>query len=162
MPLIYDSKMANCIAEFKAKGKLRAGKQLTRYLLEDIQANQAERGVDHIVAVPTHWRTQLRRSFNPASEIAQFTSKKLGIPIANALTKADATLTQKTLNRNARLKNLRHAFKARHPLQELGHVALIDDVVTTGATVNSCAILLKKIGARRVDVWALARTPTQT
>jgi predicted amidophosphoribosyltransferase len=66
------------------------------------------------------------------------------------------TQEQAALNRKARVKNIRHAFVAVTKLAA-AHVAIIDDVVTTGSTVNEIAKVLRRAGAQRIEVWAVAR-----
>ena len=67
---------------------------------------------------------------------------------------------QKTLNRKQRLQNLKHCFAVKKPLNG-EHIAIVDDVVTTGATANAIAETLKQAGAGKVGIWAIARTPRQ-
>lgn len=113
---------------------------------------------DLILCVPLHKKRYQQRGFNQAEFIAQFLHKKLSIPFLNkALTRDIETAEQHTLNKQKRRKNLNKAFSLHHNLQGK-HVALVDDVVTTGSTVNVISALLKKNDVRQVDIWSIART----
>lgn len=121
---------------------------------------------DIIACVPLHWRRRLQRGFNQAEIIAKHlhahTSAQTTQYLPQLLTKLNHTQSQQNLSRKQRLKNLRQSFAvAPKLLTEVKgkHIAVVDDVVTTGATAEVIANLLKEAGASRVDIWALARTP---
>ena len=100
------------------------------------------------------------RGYNQALELAKPLARALGIPLdRDLLTRTRATPAQTGLDAAARRRNLRGAFSltATRTLPE--HVVLLDDVMTTGATLRECAQALRRAGAARVDVWALARAP---
>lgn len=118
--------------------------------------------IDHpwpraLVPVPMHLISESIRGFNQAQLLAEVVSRQLGIPLWNGLKKTQRTPHQADLNLRERKQNLQHAFEALQ--NPPAHLALIDDVMTTGTTVNTLAGLLKSAGAERVDVWVLARTP---
>jgi len=110
-----------------------------------------------ILPVPLHWRRQWSRGYNQAQEIARPIMKQLNIPCNNKLLKRSrATQVQAGLSRDLRQTNLQNAFIIKpHSYQ---HVAILDDVVTTGVTVTTLVRLLKNSGCQRVDVWAICRT----
>ncbi len=113
-----------------------------------------------LVPVPLHWRRQLWRGFNQAERLAQHWGRHWGIPVADALRRVKPTPAQQQLDAAGRRRNLRGAFALRQPQAVRGrHIALVDDVVTTGATAQALADILGRAGARRVEVWCLARTP---
>jgi predicted amidophosphoribosyltransferase len=86
-------------------------------------------------------------------------SRRFGIPLNyNLCSRIRATPHQLSLKKKDRVRNVRGGFRVSGQL-DTPHVALIDDVVTTGATASELTRLLKKNGAERVDVWAVARTP---
>ena len=116
-------------------------------------------GADWLVPVPIT-RARLReRGFNQALEIARVLGRRFGIPLCRvAHRRSGAEPPQSSLHDTAaRRANVRDVFTARAAID--GRVVIVDDVVTTGATVNALARCLKKAGACRVDVWAVARTP---
>ena len=116
---------------------------------------------DAFVYAPLHWWRQMRRGFNPSHLLAHALGKKIGTPVLHCLKKSRATAPQTKLTQKERLENVRNAFSFR--TRQAKNIAdkkllLIDDVLTTGATMNECAKVLKKSGAGRVDVLTLART----
>jgi len=111
-----------------------------------------------IIPVPLHSARLRMRGFNQALLIAVELAKRSKIPLARTCVSKDRlTRPQTALSKVAREKNVRHAFTLKRALKET-HVALIDDVLTTGATAREIAILLLKQGVKRVDVWCVART----
>lgn len=116
---------------------------------------------DVLLAVPLSPKRQRQRGFNQAQMLAEVISQTLQIPQQSAwLGRIGDTAAQQKLDAAARRRNLRGAF-AVHPSAQVNtrHVALVDDVLTTGATAQQLARLLIHAGAARVDVYCLARTP---
>jgi ComF family protein len=112
-----------------------------------------------LVPVPLHWRKQLSRGYNQAQLIAEILGRHWQIPVDDrALRKVTQTDSQQQLRRSQRLKNLARSFTASSRVEGL-HIGLVDDVITTGATVEAAAQSLLHAGAIRVSVYALARTP---
>ncbi|MGL5973939.1 MAG: ComF family protein, partial [Aeromonas sobria] len=110
-----------------------------------------------IVPVPLHWWRKWRRGFNQAEEIAQTLGELTGIPCDNTLLqRIKATPQQTTLSAGQRRRNLRGAFSIQP--HQYRHVALLDDVVTTGATAGQLARVLHESGITTVEVWAICRT----
>lgn len=114
-----------------------------------------------IVPVPLH-RTRLRqRGYNQALELARPLGRALGVPVRHdVLLRQRATVAQTELDAPARRRNVRGAFALREGVRLPAHVTLLDDVMTTGATLAECARLLRRAGVARVQVWALARAPS--
>jgi len=114
-----------------------------------------------LLTVPLH-RSRLRqRGYNQALELARPLVRELGLSLRHdVLQRLRRTDAQTELDAIGRRRNVRGAF-ALHPGLELpAHVAILDDVMTTGATLAECARVLKRAGVQRVDVWALARAPS--
>lgn len=110
-----------------------------------------------IIPVPLHPIRFRERGFNQAIEIARPISKTLGIPIAlDQCVRTKETQVQSGLPARQRTKNIKHAFNIRQPI-EASHVAILDDVVTTGATVTELAKTLHSEGINQIDIWACAR-----
>ena len=98
-----------------------------------------------------------KRGFNQAVILAQHLKTRLKIPInLNLCIKSLDTTAQMTLDREARERNLRQAFQINQKPPQ--HIAIIDDLLTTGSTAHELAQSLKKAGAVRVEVWCCART----
>ncbi len=113
---------------------------------------------DTLVPIPIHWTSRMIRGYNQSQLIAQYIASQVKRPIQSALQKRTRTPAQKGLTRLQRQRNLQSSLVCGQKV-EGKHIALIDDVMTTGATVEAAAQLLKQHGAKRVDIWALARTP---
>ena len=113
---------------------------------------------DCLVPVPLHWTRYLKRTYNQSGLLAKMLARKLNKPCCNLLRRCRATTRQATLSREERLKNLKGAFVARNPSAIKGKtILLIDDVLTTGATLHACAEALQKAGAARILVFTAAR-----
>lgn len=112
---------------------------------------------DLILPVPLHVSRLRERGYNQAAEIAKPAAKLLKIPIDHGVTRTKPTQPQSTLPASERGRNLARAFHTTSSYAGL-HVAIVDDVMTTGHTVTAVAELLKQHGAKRVDVWCCARS----
>lgn len=119
----------------------------------------AERlAADLIVPLPLHPERMTARGFNQAIEIARPLARATGLPLDTAIcTRQRATPPQEGLNLRERRRNLRNAFACNATLAGM-HVLLVDDVVTSGATIGECARTLRLHGAREISVLAVART----
>lgn len=143
------------ISRYKYRGRLYAERPLLTLWQHALQAHPPTRP-DALVPIPLHWRRQWWRGFNQSQRLAQGLGRQLGLPVSAALARQRATPRQQGLRQSTRRRNLRHAFRVVIPVEGL-HLALVDDVVTTGSTTREAAEALLGAGARRVDVWALAR-----
>ncbi len=115
---------------------------------------------DAVVPVPLHWRRRWVRGFNQAELIANPLAELLAVPCRRELCRRRATAPQAGLPRAERLLNPRRAFRVRRPADVAGkRLLLIDDVVTTGATLEAAARELLAAGATRVEALVMARTP---
>jgi ComF family protein len=107
--------------------------------------------------VPLHRERLIERGYNQAEEIAILWSREFGIPVEHkALTRLRATPTQSGLSATQREENVRMAF-AYHARRDYRHVAIVDDIITTGSTVGEITKTLHRAGVEYVEVWALAR-----
>jgi ComF family protein len=113
---------------------------------------------DALIPVPLHWRRRWRRGLNQAEILARAVGRRHGLPVVRrCLVRARATPPQQG-DPEARRRNVREAFRVRHPSRIAGQrLLLVDDVFTTGATVNACAAALHEAGAAAVGVLTLAR-----
>jgi len=116
--------------------------------------------IDLLMPVPLHPRRLREREFNQSLLLADRLGRHLDRPVSfTNLIRTTASPAQTTLSRKARLKNLRGAFGLRHPESIVGRrILLVDDVFTTGATVNECAKTLRRAGSGSVYVVTLGRT----
>jgi ComF family protein len=115
-------------------------------------------GADAVVAVPLHPSRRRERGFNQAHDLA----RRLDLPVVRALRRVRATHPQAMLPAAERHGNVRHAFVARRQARRLLNtvVVVVDDVMTTGATLGACALALKQAGVREVRALTAARVVT--
>jgi ComF family protein len=132
---------------------------LATLLLEHLLRSNREQLPQLLIPVPLHRKRLQERGFNQAVELARPLSRQLDIPLDfSSCRRVRDTRSQSELHVRERQRNVRGAFKLSGKI-EADHVALLDDVVTTGSTVTALAKVLRRTGVGRVDVWALARTP---
>ena len=156
--LTYSAPTSHLIGAFKYQHQLHFGRILSELLIERLRRGEAGE-VDVIVPTPLHWHRRWQRGFNQAEIIGDEISRALGIPLrARWLRRVRPTPRQQELNAEQRRRNLRGAFVAKQSLAGL-RIALVDDVVTTGATAGEISRVLLAAGAASVEVWCLARTP---
>jgi ComF family protein len=111
-----------------------------------------------LVPVPLHPRRLLSRGFNQSRELARLIVARHGVPVRQeALERVRRTTPQMELSRQARAENIRGALSAKRRMLEGKAVLLVDDIMTTGATLEECARAMLDAGAQRVDVLVLAR-----
>lgn len=132
-------------------------------LLGELMATQLARRAaplpQRLLPVPLHATRLLRRGYNQALEIARVLGTQLSIPVdSGAVLRRRATGDQIGQSAAARRRNMRDAFAVAGDLGGL-HVALVDDVMTTGATLDELARACRAAGAARIEAWAAARTP---
>lgn len=113
-------------------------------------------GIDAILPVPLHWRRRWYRGFNQAVEIAKPLAKHLGVPLIGNVCRKRATPFQSGLSARERARNLRSAFVVRGVLP-YQNILIVDDIITTGATVRQVALVLKRAGVKTVSSMAVAR-----
>ena len=113
-------------------------------------------GIDAMLPVPLHWRRQLLRGFNQATELCRLLAPLLQVPVLHRVVRTRSTRYQSGLGAGARRRNLRGAFRLSGSVA-LSHVLIVDDVVTTGATAGQVAATLRAGGVRQVSVLAIAR-----
>ncbi|ANB19641.1 ComF family protein [Dokdonella koreensis] len=144
---------------FKFGGDLAAGRVLADLMIERTRLDPPARP-DALLCVPLHTGRLRRRGYNQALELARPLARALDLPLLHdALVRTRATSAQTGLEAPARRRNLRGALALRAGIALPAHVAVLDDVMTTGATLGECARVLAAAGVARVDAWALARAP---
>jgi len=118
-----------------------------------------EERFDVIVPMPLHWRRRWERGYNQAALLAREISTRWNTPVRNIVRRRRATKPQAGLTNAKRRANVAGAFRMKPGVRLDGmRVLLVDDVLTTGATASACARVLKRAGARRVTLLAVART----
>jgi len=158
-PFRYGHPLDLLETRFKFGRDLAAGRVLAALLVE--RARLAGPVLPAlIVPVPLHVARLRERGYNQALELARPLAAGLGVPLReDVLLRTRATPPQTGLDARARRRNLRGAFALAPGFVLPPHVVVLDDVMTTGATLREAASLLREQGAARVDAWALARAP---
>ncbi|MDX1465434.1 MAG: ComF family protein [Halomonas sp.] len=155
VPLRYADEVAGLVQRFKFDASPRAGSLLLELLVAGLTSDErAWPGA--LMAVPLHPRRARERGFDQARWLARRLARRLDRPLVRAVRLRD-TPSQRGLDRGERRANLRAAFGV--PVGLPGRVALVDDVMTTGATLEALAVACRRAGAREVEAWAVARTP---
>ena len=157
--LVYEGMIHDAIHQFKYGHNLTVGSALAG-LLADFDFPDVTFGAfDQIIPVPLHVKRLRDRGFNQSLILANALGEKHGLDVDFSLLKRrKLTLTQTGLDKKEREKNIKGAFEVVHPERlKAQSIILVDDVYTTGATVNECAKTLKKAGADEVAVITLAR-----
>lgn len=159
-PLAYAYPLDKLVQRFKFDGDLAAGRLLGELLAEYLAAGGDEKP-DFIVPVPLHASRLKERGFNQAVELARPVSRRLKIPVRlDVCERVRATEVQSKLDAVERKKNLKDAFAIKKSVDGK-HVAILDDVVTTGTTVEALTRALKESGAVRISVWSVLRSSLQ-
>ena len=155
-PLVYAPPAEAWLQALKYAGDRALGRAFGQLLAEAAAVRRSH--VDAIVSVPLHPRRLMQRGYNQALEIARSTAATLRLPILRAgIARTRETPPQAQLDCLQRRSNLTGAFTVTRQL--IGcRLAIVDDVITTGATMNALASELRAAGARHVEGWAIART----
>ncbi len=155
----YSGLLRSAILAFKMHGQLGLTRLLQGLLLAAWQDKAGDLTPQVLVPVPLHGKRLRLRGFNQSRELALPLARNLGLPLRQAaLRRVRPTVPQYSLQREERAGNIRGAFAARQDLVGGRSVLLVDDIMTTGATLRECARELLAAGATRVDVLVLART----
>lgn len=150
----YQEPLRTLLHDFKYHEALYLGHFLAELMLnaaaEELSSTQC------LVPVPLHIRRLKQRGFNQAGVLAKLLAKKLHLPWEPTLCqKVMHTPPQASLTSKQRHKNLAHAFQVK--ASDYTHITLVDDLLTTGSTVNELASCFKSQGVEQVDVWCCAR-----
>ncbi|OMH38223.1 ComF family protein [Motiliproteus sp. MSK22-1] len=160
-PFQYEEPIKQLIATLKNKGRLDIIELAAELFTEHLRDRITQQPPQLIVPVPLHRNRLYSRGYNQAAEWAERLSEKLDIPYdKRSCRRLINTPHQQGLSAAARRKNLRHCFHITSPLG-VERVAIVDDVMTTGSTVNALAHKLKDAGVTHVEIWCFARTPAR-
>jgi ComF family protein len=157
VPFRYTYPLDHLVHGLKYRRELACGRVLGDLLGGRILEDRREAMPQLIIPVPLGLDRYRSRGYNQATELALRISRLLKVTMTTTLVeRRRETVEQAQLDRKARRRNVRGAFALTRRLTAR-HVALIDDVVTTGSTVGEIARVLRRAGARRIEVWAVAR-----
>lgn len=155
--LVYNRYMRDIIRDYKFHGKSYLYKPLGELMLRTIEAKSLGEGIDLILYMPAHRRKEAKRGYNQAELLATYIGKELEIEVShNNLVKTRYTKEQNKLSKLERMTNLRGAFTIRNREGIRGkRILLIDDIITTGTTMDEASRILIKNEAREVLGLAL-------
>jgi ComF family protein len=154
---LYAPPLDRLLPRFKFHEDLAAGRLLAQ-LMTDAFASLPR--PDALVPIPLHVSRLRRRGYDQALELAKPLARALRMPLrGDLLRRIRATAAQSERDAAARQRNVRGAFAVRPDATVPRHVVLIDDVMTTGATLRAAARALRRAGVERVDAWVCARVP---
>jgi ComF family protein len=166
---LYRETVSELIRRFKYNGKLQLAAPLGAVLRLGFERYWAEGRIDLMIPIPLHPRRLRQRGFNQSYLLLRSLMRPAAAPCAGATTasiateiliRVKSTTPQAGLNRGDRARNIENAFEVRRPDRVRSkRILLVDDIFTTGATVDECARVLLNNGAETVDVLTLARAP---
>ncbi len=150
----YQYPISQVLQQYKYNQQLFLAETFAELMLNNLEANN----IDLIIPMPLHPSRLQERGFNQSLEIARIIGKRLNVPITSqAVARIKQSPPQASLPLKERVKNMKGAFACYEDLSGL-RIALIDDVMTTGASLNALAKAVKAKGAAHVECWLIART----
>ena len=154
----YSAMVKEALLRFKFHQKAAYYRSFAVLLSKKIKKMTNFRNFDIIIGVPLHASRERERGYNQSSLIAKALSRELQVPASNTvLSRVKITNSQSLLNRNARLSNVRDAFQVNRPEKIRGRsILLVDDIITTGATLGECCKVLLEAGAGEVTCAVVA------
>jgi ComF family protein len=156
-PFSYGPPLDHYVHALKYRGSRTLGRAFALLIVPALAALRGN--IDALVAVPLHRTRRCERGYNQAQELARTLARELELPaLERDIARHLPTPTQTGQGAGERLAGVAHAFRVTRNLAGQ-RIAIVDDVVTTGATVNALAAELRAAGAARCSVFALARTP---
>jgi len=165
-PYVYGHPLNHLLTQLKFGHSLAAGRVVAELWIDALRGMLAGGVIgalpEVLIPVPLHAQRLRERGYNQALELARPLARAFELWLApDLLARTRATAAQAELDAKTRRKNLRGAFEFRLPPGQSapGSAVLLDDVMTTGATLAECARILKRAGVDRVEVWAFARAP---
>jgi ComF family protein len=159
VPFRYAFPLDRLESRFKFRGDLAVGALLSALWLRAVTRDPLP---EAIVPVPLSRERLRERGFNQALELARPIARALKRPLLpRLLIRTRHTLAQSSLRRKERLRNVQGAFALAPGRKPPPHLALFDDVLTTGATLRECAKVLRRAGATTIEVWAIARAGSE-
>lgn len=148
---IYDNEVKRSLYRFKYQNKREYGKVYAEEIAKKYGAWIESRKIQGIVPIPLHKKRKRLRGYNQAEIIAKELGKILDIPVyANGLVRVRNTKPQKTLNDAERKNNLKKAFKFTKSIVQLRYILVVDDIYTTGSTLDAAVAVLMEAGASEV------------
>jgi ComF family protein len=165
MGLLYftkDSVLQNLLHEFKYRGKKEIGFYFGKMMGNALIKSNLYNNIDALIPLPLFSSKEKIRGYNQATVLCEGINEVMNVPVLkNTIIRATATETQTRKNRIERWQNIEGKFEVKDSTSiQNKHILLIDDVVTTGATLESCAMELLRVEGTKVSIGTLAYTST--
>ncbi len=156
---LYNDTMKALVHRYKYDMRQYLAAPLAQWMIEFMHRHINAESLDAIVPVPLHWRRYHYRGFNQAIALARALAREFALPVVrHVLRRKRHTVPQVNLGPKERVKNIKDAFRVRKAERIAGkRLLLLDDVYTTGATINECARILNHAGAASVIAFTLTR-----
>ncbi len=152
----YKDAVRSGIMDFKYRGMFRYGKFLGRIMAEYAE-NNIKSNFDYVTAVPLHSARYRKRGYNQSEILARYAAKSLGVEYKNILVRSVNTKPQNSLGSKERLENIKGAFSVKKNVSVDGkRILIVDDIFTTGSTINECSKILKQNKAAGVEIFTLS------
>ncbi|MDR2359986.1 MAG: ComF family protein [Oscillospiraceae bacterium] len=158
-PFKYEGKARRALLDFKFHGRHSYARTFSALMETSVRDHYGADSFDTITFVPLHRLRRLRRGYNQAELLANALSRKIGVQVTKTLTKPRRTTANSKLNSAQRSENVISAFRLKQGARVSGkRILLVDDVCTTGATLQEAAKILMQAGAAQVMCAAVCRT----
>lgn len=155
----YQGQIRHIIIDYKFQEKSYLYKTFSKIILKNKKACGFLKKYDIIVAVPIHKKRKNKRGYNQTELITRDIAKKINIEFkSNLLIKSKNTIPQSKLNKIDRIKNVQNAFLVNKKIDiKNKNIVIIDDIYTTGSTLNECSKILKHAGANKIGIFTIAK-----
>ncbi len=152
------SRVQNLMHQLKYKNKPEIGVYLGKLAGKRLLENTVFSAADVIVPVPLHKQKQLKRGYNQSLSFAEGLAEKLPIPVlVDNLIRTTSTESQTKKSRTLRYENMKEVFSVKNPTELTGkHILLVDDIITTGATLEACCNVLLEVPGVRISIASIA------
>lgn len=153
-PVFYKDSYRKLVHKFKFEGRHSLARPLAQQMCESLKNID----VDVVTFVPMSNKAKAERGYNQSEKLAKYVGKRFSVPLKSLLKKTGKNQRQHDLNALERIENVKNVFAVCQTVKGL-NILLVDDIVTTGATLAACAEELYKYGAKNVDCVCFASTP---
>lgn len=153
----FDAPLQKVIHHLKYSRRRKPIITILNHYAENILSQLPKQGIDYIISIPLHPTKYRERGYNQVDDISDWLAEKLGAEVGRQFVRRNRyTETQTKLSAEERQQNVKDAFSVSGETLRDSHVLLVDDVLTTGATANSLAMVLRQAGVKKIDLVTLS------